>query len=74
VARKEERIMHAKFHTNGILEIFNDQGEVVVASTPDAKKGDFGFHPMMDYAVALMKHKGDWPEQPWQEQTVELVD
>jgi hypothetical protein len=66
--------MQAKFYSTGKLEIYNNQGQVVVEGKPDAKKGDFGFHPMMDWAVSLMKFKGDWPERPWQDQTVELMD
>lgn len=66
--------MQAKFHRDGKLEIFNGQGEVIVSGVPDAAQGEFGFHPMMDYAVALVKHKGDWPEKPWQGQTVKLED
>lgn len=66
--------MYAKFYSTGKLEIVNDQGQVVVAGTPDAKKGGFGFHPLMDWAVSLMKYKGDWPAHPWKDQTVELKD
>lgn len=66
--------MYAKFHADGKLEILNDRGDVITSDIPDAKKGDFSADPIMNYAVSLMKHKGDWPGRPWQGQTVELGD
>ncbi|MHA2280080.1 MAG: hypothetical protein ACXAC5_04285 [Promethearchaeota archaeon] len=66
--------MYAKFYPSGKINIYNKQDELVVSGIPGAKSGDEEYHPMMDYAVALMKLKGDWPDDPLKEQTIQLAD
>ena len=66
--------MKAEFFANGRIEIRDDQGELCVAGHPEAKPGAPDYHPMMAYAIELMKLKGDWPKDPLVPQQVELVD
>jgi len=66
--------MYAKFYQSGKINIYNNQDELVISGVPGAKPGEEEYHPMMDYAVSLMKLKGDWPDDPLKEQTVYLPD
>lgn len=66
--------MHAQFHSTGRLEIFNVQGEILIAGVPGTKPGSNGYHPMLEYAISMMKLKGDWPDNPLHPQRVTLED
>lgn len=39
-----------------------------------SQPGEDNFHPMLEYAIALMKHNGDWPDNPYKAQVIDLID
>ena len=66
--------MYAKFYPSGKINVYNNQDEIIVSGVLGAKPGEEEHHPMMDYAIALMKLKGNWPDNPLEEQTIQLID
>lgn len=60
----------AVFHKDGRLEIFGMNDQFVCAGIIGAT----GNSPMFNFAVSLMKHHGDWPQDLPCNKTVELYN
>ena len=63
----------AFFDGQGNLEVYSPNDTMIVKGALDAAPGDENYHPMMEWTITLMKHHGDWPEDPMKMQTKELV-
>jgi len=66
--------MYAKFDDTGKLGVYDKEGKLLVAGTPNSSEVASFQHPLLDYAVFLMKRKGDWPNDSKKGQRVELID
>lgn len=64
------------FFPDGIAELWNRADNYCIASGKvGVKESEDGFDPMINFAIALMTHKGDYdPDNPIREGVVELRD
>ena len=66
--------MYAVFSKKGKLDIYDSSGDPIVSGNINKRDIEEDRHPMLDYAIALMKNKGDWPENPYENKLIRLED
>lgn len=66
--------MRAYFDGNGGMKIFGTDGRVLTEGVLGAWPLEPDYNPMLEWAIELMKQNGDWPEDPYVSQIIDLED